>query len=477
MIYIYIDSKLNCYIKQIKYTFKSIFRILGITYKFINSFKDISEKDIVINYGRNIKNKNFINIQNGCLFSEMYLTLKSIKFESLKRYDNIPVIYQYGTEDPYINYEKYIITNIDIVQSIFFMLTRYEEVLLFDKIKRDKYGRFPESETLAYKEKFLDIPIVDVYIEFFMQFINYFDSDIKKNNLWGKNEFVALITHDVDTPFKYVYNLDKDIVRAKYLRFDIIKDIYLHTLSLVDYKYDEFYTFNYIRKIEKKYNIKSAFYFMSGGNSIYDNYYSLKDYRIRSLIEYLEKDGCELGYHYSFSAFNDFEMMREEKEKLDEYLINKNYGGRNHYLRFKSPDTWRIAEKNNILYDTTLGYSNYLGFRCGTCNAYKVFDIKKNNELNLWEIPLTVMDISLVGENNISLIEKNSMIQINKYINIVKKYNGIFVLLWHNSSLKNSNWKKGKNVFNKTLECLYNNNAKFMTGIEIVNKLEDYKNE
>ena len=42
--------------------------------------------------------------------------------------------------------------------SAFFMLTRYEELVVAD---RDQYGRFPAAASVAGREGFLGVPVVD----------------------------------------------------------------------------------------------------------------------------------------------------------------------------------------------------------------------------------------------------------------------------------------------------------------------------
>ena len=56
-------------------------------------------------------------------------------------------------------------------------------------------------------------------------------------------------------------------------------------------------------------------------------------------------------------------------------------GGRQHYLRWKSPDTWRILEKTGLKYDVTLSFADHEGFRCGICFPYKPFDVVENRIL------------------------------------------------------------------------------------------------
>ena len=52
----------------------------------------------------------------------------------------------------------------DIFSAIFFMISRYEEYLSFTP---DRHGRFKATDTVAYKNNFLGIPVVDIWISLF----------------------------------------------------------------------------------------------------------------------------------------------------------------------------------------------------------------------------------------------------------------------------------------------------------------------
>jgi len=50
--------------------------------------------------------------------------------------------------------------------------------------------------------------------------------------------------------------------------------------------------------------------------------------------------------------------------------------------------------------DSTLTYPEKEGFRCGTCYKYSVFNILTRKKLKLKEMPLEVMEGSLVNYQN-----------------------------------------------------------------------------
>lgn len=73
----------------------------------------------------------------------------------------VPVIY--GDRKPLTRKDGNAITlPVDIFGSAFFMLLRYEELVISE---RDEHDRFPAWASLAYKEGFLERLIVDEYVK------------------------------------------------------------------------------------------------------------------------------------------------------------------------------------------------------------------------------------------------------------------------------------------------------------------------
>jgi len=86
-----------------------------------------------------------------------------------------------------------------------------------------------------------------------------------------------------------------------------------------------------------------------------------------------------------------------------------------------------------LAYDSTVGYARQVGFRAGTCIPYRPWSLRLNRELNLLEIPLIVMDGTLVEHRKLRLEE--SIETVNRLVSRVEMVGGVFTLLWHNSSL------------------------------------------
>src|SRR5678815_3366965 len=52
----------------------------------------------------------------------------------------------------------------DLFAAVFFLITRYEEYLPY---KKDIYGRYAHENSVAFKENFLDLPLVNLWLEDF----------------------------------------------------------------------------------------------------------------------------------------------------------------------------------------------------------------------------------------------------------------------------------------------------------------------
>jgi len=337
---------------------------------------------------------------------------------------------RYPTDLEYLKKENIpkSIKELDIFAACFFMLTRWEEYV---NTERDEHNRFPAYASLAYKEAFLDKAIVNELILVLKQQLLALDDSLIFQE--RKNELI--LTHDVD--HLYFYKNSKqlikmilgDILKRKNftLAFHRIKEyILVKTLK----RKDPFDTFELFMDISEKVGLKSRFYFMSGGLTKYDNNYKIDEKKSLELIEYIKDRGHYIGIHPSYNAYNNFEQFKKEKELLERVTQEKIIEGREHYLRFEVPTTWQIWEDNGMKIDSTCGYADYPGFRCGTGDEFSVFNILTRKKLQLKERPLVVMDCSLFDYNDFTPDEAYQLIKK------MKEKTSMFTILWHNSYLK-----------------------------------------
>ena len=355
--------------------------------------------------------------------------------------NDIPIIY--GTNKLLIANHQQTITitcGIDIFASSFFMLTRWEEYV---NKTRDKHNRFPAYASLAYKHNFLDRPIVNEYVEMLWNMLKFLGCKQKRK----KREFKLILTHDIDHAFKYTGFLSGlreilgDVIKRKNLplAFRNSLDKLLTHLRL---RRDPFDTYDYLMDISEQIGVKSYFFLHSSKYSKYDND---NDKYLKRIAKKILNRGHYLGYHPSYESYNNFEIFLRDKERIENMIEHKLTFGRQHYLRFEVPTTWQIWEKAGMEWDSTLGYADKEGFRCGTCYSYSVFDIINRRKQNLKEKPLILMDDTFVSYYLYSTSEEMEE-KIDSLARKIEKYNGEFVLLWHNSSF-NGMFKKFTNIY------------------------------
>lgn len=430
----------NNFLPERKYIISIIFgEFLGLEYE-INSNNKTKDYEIILEGSKKIiiKDSFFSNFED----SLDYLDKKNIpeKIRFLKNQfiieKDVPVIFG---DDEFKVKEDEIVCGIDIFASSFFMLTRWEE---YANKTRDLHNRFPATASLAYKYDFLNRPIVNEYVEMLWNMLKYLGCNKKRK----EKKYELILTHDVDNIFKwnnfrlFVRNIAGDIIKRK--------NVPLALENVRQYCWKNPYdTFDYLMDLSEKRDVRSNFFFMSGGTSQFDNNYSINQPFVKKIREKIKNRGHLIGFHPSYSAYNDQRQWEKEYSALSREISQKVKIGRQHYLRFEVPTTWQIWEDNNMKWDSSLTYPEKEGFRCGTCYEYSVFNILTRKKLKLKEMPLEVMEGSLVNYQNLS--PEKAEKKIIKLIDRVKKYNGSFVLLWHNSSFNSEFWARYQGIYEK----------------------------
>ena len=108
----------------------------------------------------------------------------------------------------------------DIFSALFYLLSRYEEYLPFTP---DEHGRFEASQSLAWRQGFLQQPVVDQWVKRFGELLTEHFPDLPIR----KQEFRCLSTIDVDAPWAFRH---KGIFRSM-----AILDKTFHTILLQEF--------------------------------------------------------------------------------------------------------------------------------------------------------------------------------------------------------------------------------------------------
>ena len=334
--------------------------------------------------------------------------------------------------------------NYDVLGLIYWCLTRSEEVGRSDL---DAIGRFPAQASHAYAHGYLHRPIVDEWMLVLRQLIQALWPTLELK----RSEFSVQLSHDIDIPTRYGFSspsrflksVAADLLIRKNLRAAIRAPLLVFGRRERLHPRDPLNTFDWIMDRSEECGFKSTFNFICGRtNPQRDALYDLGHPAIRDLIRRIHSRGHEIGLHPSFETYLNPELIAKEalylKQVCDEEgVIQDVWGGRMHYLRWRQPETMQAWEYAGMDYDSTLGYPETPGFRCGTCLEFQAFDPVAKEALSLRIRPLVAMDVSVLAEEYLGLgAEGAALAAFQKVIVSCRRVGGTFSLLWHNSQLE-----------------------------------------
>ena len=352
--------------------------------------------------------------------------------------DEVPVLFPcsdrsawYSTEENGIRF------NHDILKSAFYLLSGCQEHLNY---KSDVFGRFPWKESIQYRLGFTEKPVVNYYFGVILKALETFCSLNKiPFQRVQREQPVLFLSHDVDRINKYaVRNLiyaGMQLLGFKPARerfSERLKNFMVFLKGTLLFRKDPYWNFSEMLDLEKQLNISSTWYFLEKTGK--DNScYHFADQKIRDLLGSIHRRGHEIGIHGTFESSNSPEAMSEAIKRLNSASPAPVSGIRQHYLKYRVSETPDIQIRGGMAYDATLGFAEHIGFRNSYAFPFRLYDFNKQRAVNIWQIPLIAMDISLLEYMSVPVESIPSAIE--PLLNEVARFKGVFSLLWHNSTL------------------------------------------
>ncbi len=330
----------------------------------------------------------------------------------------------------------------DLVRAAFYLLSRQEEM---EATVRDKMGRFIGANSVLARLRLLERPVLN-------EALNGLDQAIM--GAAAARPGLLLKKAAWPHPYRYAGSLTHDVDELGYrdLRFGVaclgqfVRTGRLHALKkgggtiaqwgsnkLSGRAYPREYLDEW-RRFEDELGLRSSFYFVSAARnkSSYDPNYDVAEPRLRSKIEELTGQGWEVGVHGSFDSYDCPDCLAEERERLATVVGRDVIGVRQHYLRFRAPETWAYQQAAGFQYDATLGLRDRLGFRAGLAAPFAPYDWQNEEPFDLLELPLSVMDGVLFWRHRLS--PEQALETTRQQIEAVKSNYGHWVGLWHHNA-------------------------------------------
>ncbi len=365
--------------------------------------------------------------------------------------DDLPVLFGTAKEDgSWLSESSGSVLHLsaDLIGGAFFLLSRLEEAI---SSHVDVHCRFPGTSSVAYRAGFLDRPIVNEYAEVLFQLMRRLWPRIER----ARQSYKLVLSHDVDLPFcrdGVPRRVLGDLLRRRDSGLAVRRALSTMRPERTDERSDVCFTFDMIMDEAEKAGVSTVFNFLAGGQGDPRNgRYSLSEPRVGWLMRRISARGHEIGLHPSYHTYEDadrtaweFGSLRAAAARLG--IVQERWGGRQHYLRWRNPITWQNWADAGLDYDSTLGFADTPGFRCGICVPFPVFNILARAELPLVERPLVVMDGTLLDYQK--LRPEGALEAIEHLAQRCRRVSGHFTLLWHNDRLATG---AGKRLFGSSL--------------------------
>jgi peptidoglycan/xylan/chitin deacetylase (PgdA/CDA1 family) len=322
----------------------------------------------------------------------------------------------------------------DELAEAFFHLARLEE----RSEARDAHGRFPAEASVLDP---LDPPLESLRRKLGVE-----------PPRWGGGRFAVALTHDVDVPWRWTRNGIRAAAgrlrRGAWWEARALAAVPVHRLRGTDPNW----RFDRIVRLEKGAGVRSTFFVLVGHNHPADGPAPEVYARLRPrLVETIVGGGMEVGLHGSYTAAGDEERLGDEKRAL-EALAGPVRGHRYHYLRVDPGGNLAPLERLGFAYDSTLGYAGGLGFRAGIAHPFRPWGSEEDEPLDLIEIPLAVMDVTLAEERYLGLPARLAWKQITRLLDWAAEYGGGFAILWHTDRFDPGTARGWDRLYERVLE-------------------------
>jgi len=324
----------------------------------------------------------------------------------------------------------------DIFAASFYLLSRYEEYLPH---RKDSYGRFDHTQSLAFREQFLDKPLVNFWLDDFRKLL------VRKfpSLIIPVPAFRFMPTYDIDVAYAYLCrNLRRTVLGAgRSLLLGKPGEFMDRLKVLAGKRKDPYDVYEWLDALHLKYRLKPYYFFLLAEQQQgFDRNTDPNKKSFQYLISY-HAMGYPVGLHPSWQSGENFELLAREKENLETHCGQEISGSRQHYIRLFMPDTYRRLIKLGIESDFSMGYGTINGFRASVSSPYSWYDLEAEQATKLRIYPYCFMDANALFEQHHTPAQ--AFEEIRYYHDVIKRVNGTMITIWHNSFFSDQQIYKG----------------------------------
>jgi hypothetical protein len=349
--------------------------------------------------------------------------------------ENLPAFFQTPGDFPF-----------DIFAVTFYLLSRYEEYLPHTK---DEYGRYAHTNSIAFREGFLQYPLVNQWLLLFGKKLESLFSGFHPET----SSFRFYPTYDIDEAFAYRHKSwwrNAGAAMKNLLQFQL--GSFRERIAVVrGKKSDPYDAYSWMDELHAGFSSQPVYFFLLAEKTgRYDKNISPIDPAMRELIS-RHAAQYDIGIHPSWQSGDDTTLLQMEIKCLELNSGKKINRSRQHYIRFTTPQTFRELIRAGINEDFSMGYGSINGFRASAASSYYWYDLEKEEKTSLLLHPFCFMEANSFFEQKYS--PQQALEEMRYYYRVIKEVNGQMITIWHNTFLGEANlfrgWREVYKIFLK----------------------------
>ena len=319
----------------------------------------------------------------------------------------------------------------DLFAGAFFLLALVDELRC---TKRDAHGRIPTKDLFVVRAGLAEEPWLDRWA----LALHHRLCERWPQLPAAQRRYAHTATVDMDNVLRYAGRpfpraLGATLKDLFALRFDVVverwmvrvgmrRDPFLRALELVERHAPDLG--------------RPILFFLTKGEGMHDH--AVGQHRwpgyFRQRVERAHGNaGIRYGIHPSYRSSEDERAHSREVLAFEMDLQVPRVASRQHFLRWKLPDTLRHVARMKFEEEHSLGFTDRCGFRVATCTPFPWYDLEREEETRLELWPFQAMDSALIermgqGPDGVERA-------MNGMSDAVRAVNGTFVSVWHDRYL------------------------------------------
>lgn len=335
----------------------------------------------------------------------------------------------------------------NIFANLFDLLTLREER---EKPLRDVHGRFIGSMSPRRKVNLLEVPafnegvaiLVAACSGLYKQNLPRFDlnglvqppvvilshdnDNLRGNDMWTQSvRFVRIFQPLISFKVPRLVNLWWILRNTVYPKAYYLENI----TGMVD--------------VEKMFGYTSSFYFLNGSGGRFGA--RSGSALIPEAMRQIPRDWV-VGIHYNYDTLLNAEKLTSQLTELSSYFDRPIVSGRAHYLRFDPEKSFSFLASMGIYCDESVGYPDYIGYRCGIAGPFQPYDHLSGQALPLWEMPLIIIENTLINQ-----YPREPVKVFHRLLYHISRIGGAISLLFHPGLFFNPEFPETRGIYRRIL--------------------------